>query len=367
MSDTSHVLIKFHYHAWEKNNPDLLTIDQHEEVIKKYGKCWFGRMSPISRERAEALRGQIETGVDTYAFLYCIKVPKDVQEDRVLWYRAPLLGISIGDPKDRQLIPESYRDKQLGCAFLLGGIEPIEYPAGETPKVPGQAAVRYVILTGPPTPENLYLTSDPNQRIASLSKFEPTEGPTPLKSKEAHEDQTDLQNRVIDLQEEVINLQNEIADLKSYKDFYDRIISTDYLFSSESFLETWLADNIHKILPEFEIIDRQPKLNWPDGKFGRLDLLAKNKETDDIGIIEVKTRKRSQKSGYDQYVRYTTWARQNLDPLKEKYKASNIKPTENLDFIIITDFVTDEMKAICKDHGIRLVHIIGGLSFERVI
>ncbi len=324
-------------------------------------------MSSIGRERAEALIAQIETGVDTYAFLYSIRVPKKVHEDMVLWYRAPLLGISVGDPENRQLIPESYRDKQLGCAFLIGDIELLDYPAGETPKVPGQAAVRYVVVRGTPIPEHHYLHSDPNQRIAITARSEPTEGSSAPETQILRENCGDLQNRVIDLQEEVINLQNEITDLKSYKDFYDRIISTDYLFSSEGFLENWLANNIHKILPEFEIIDRQPKASWPGGKFGRLDLLAKNKETNDIGIIEVKTRKRNQKSGYDQYVRYSTWARQNLDYLKEKYRNFNLKPTEDLDFIIITDFVTDEMKAICKDHKIILIYIIGGLSFERLV
>jgi hypothetical protein len=78
--------------------------------------------------------------------------------------------------------------------------------------------------------------------------------------------------------------------LREYRELYRRILDTDYLFSSEKFLETWLNENIHKIMPELEIIDQQPTLSWPDGNFGRLDLLAKNKETKDIAIIEVLSR-----------------------------------------------------------------------------
>ena len=34
-------------------------------------------------------------------------------------------------------------------------------------------------------------------------------------------------------------------------------------------------------------------------------------------------------------------------------------------FVIITDFITDEMKAVCSDHGIELVYVFGGLGYEK--
>lgn len=118
-------------------------------------------------------------------------------------------------------------------------------------------------------------------------------------------------------------------------------------------------------MPELEIIDRQPTASWPDGKFGRLDLLAINKESKDLVIIEVKTRKRSKSSGYDQFVRYVSWAKRNRSLLAEKYKARGLEPTEDPSFVIITDYADDEMKTICRDHGIQLIVLVGGISFER--
>jgi len=83
-------------------------------------------------------------------------------------------------------------------------------------------------------------------------------------------------------------------------------------------------------------------------------------------IIEVKTRKRDKKSSYDQYLRYTTWAKKNLRELEEKYSPFGLKPTKNLSFMIVTDYVDEEMVEICKEHGILLIKVFGGLGFEKV-
>lgn len=241
--------------------------------------------------------------------------------------------------------------------------------------------MRHVSFAGKPLPENLTSVGDPNtplcrfdlhSRLAVVSdehhlekEKEKENESDPSKNSALGSQDIGLAMKVIDLQEENIQLRQQIDDLRTYKDFYGKSLGTDYLFSSEKFFETWIQENMHKIFPELEIIERQPSASWPDGKFGRLDLLAMNKESKDLAIIEVKTRKRSKKSGYDQFVRYTSWVKRNIEMLKSRYSEFPIEPTINPQFIIITDYIDDEMKAICKDHEITLIHIFGGLGVEK--
>ena len=148
-------------------------------------------------------------------------------------------------------------------------------------------------------------------------------------------------------------------------EFFKRF-DDDFLFSSEELLESWLQSNMHRIFPELQIIDRQPHAGWSDGKFGKLDLLAFNKDSKSIAIIEVKTRKRRMASGYDQFMRYTTWAKRNVDAIAKKYALEAINRESKVEFYIISDTVNEEMKAICEEYDIRLVKIIGGIGFEVV-
>ncbi len=365
----AHLLFKFHHFPWGDSSAGV-TIDKHIEVIKKHGKVWWGRTTGISREKAESLKLQIKDGIPTYAFLYAIFVPKKTHPDTNLWFRAKVVDLTLGKPESTELIPEYYRDKNLEFYCLLTDIEPIAFAPGETPRVPGQAAIRHVSYTGTPKPENLTFFGDTSKKICKFQGEVGSEEPIKEKLSGAlsggkSESTSALALRVIDLQEEMLQLKDEISQLKTYKDFYNRILNTDYLFSSEKFFETWIQENMHRIYPEFEILDRQPGVSWPDGKFGRLDLLAVNKETKELVIIEVKTRKRSKKSGYDQFLRYTSWARRNIEALRSKYPKSEISPTDEPHFVIISDYVDDEMQAICKDHGISLVHVFGGLGIER--
>lgn len=345
-----------------------LTIDLHNDVIKQHGSVWWCRTTGMSVDRLEALRKQIADEVNTYAFLYEVDTPKEIHPDQKRWYRAKILEIQLGQPKNLELIPEYGRHtKDYELSVRITEIEKLEYKPGTTPRMSGQAPMRHVALIGSPMPENLVSPNDKSIKICSEMG---SDLPTVLKEQleitnAKNPDQLGLAMKVIDLQEELISLQQQVEDLKSYKEYYNKILGTDYLFSSEKLFETWIQDNMHRIFPELEVIDRQPNISWKDGKFGRLDLLAMNKESKDLAIIEVKTRKRSKKSGYDQYLRYTSWVKRNIDLLKTKYEDFGVQPSIEPQFIIISDYVDEEMKAICKDHGITLMYIFGGLGFEK--
>jgi len=360
---TLHLLLKFRHHwATEGEGGGVDVMTTHMEIAEKFGSCWWGRTSAISLARAEQLRAQIDSGVETFIFLYSIFVPRDVHPDRTLWYVARLKDISLERPRDVERIPSYYRDLNLDCYFSVSDVKAFAFAAGSTPKVPGQAAVRYLSLDGLPVPKNIRFDSDERrsaERIVATNDSADGHSPAP-------EDADELKNRIIDLQADVIRLQEDGTDLRTYKDRYQKILGTDFLFSSEKFFESWLQENMHRILPELDVIDRQPQARWADGKFGRLDLLAVHKESKGLCIIEVKTRKRSKHSGYDQFVRYISWASRSIDQLAETYSAHGLRPSERPSFIIITDYINDEMTAICEDHGITLIHVFGGLGFEKI-
>lgn len=365
-----HLVIKYQYFAWNKNDKSLETMVPHLEIVREYGATWWGRINSISLDKAEILKHQIAKGIPTYAYLYATGVPKNVNSDGNLWHVAKIKDIFVGTPTSKHLIPSYYRDVDLAVAFLLEDIKPISYPSGQTPKVPGQAALRYVNISNGLKPENLLQTGKneflcPKDESLITNKMLELGSMPPIEPRD-NEQAIDLREKIISLQQEVIDLKTEMLLLNEYKIQYQKILNADYLFNSERFLETWLEENIHKLAANLQIIDRQPNIKWTNGKFGRLDLLAMNKETNDLVIIEVKTRKRDKKSSYDQFLRYTTWARKNLDELQKTYSIHGLKPTINLEFMIITDHVDEEMSEICRAHGITLLKIFGGLGFEKV-
>ncbi|MBN8535797.1 MAG: hypothetical protein J0M15_01985 [Deltaproteobacteria bacterium] len=378
MSNDLHLVIKYQFFAWNREDNSIETMQEHLKVIEQKSSVWWGRVNSIGPEKAETLKRQLAAGIKTYVFLYATAVPKSICEDGNLWHFATLKDIYIGNPRNRELIPSYYRDTELAVAFLLEDIRPLTFKAGATPKVPGQSALRYVILKGSPDPANLFVLGS-NKKICDSKDKESQSNGADFKCSEStiktslekddicsSQHNSQLMDRVISLQETVIDLQQEVINLKEYKEQYQKILNADYLFSSEKFLEMWLEENIHKVADNLQIIDRQPNAIWSDGKFGRLDLLAMNKETKDLVIIEVKTRKRDKKSGYDQFLRYTTWARKNLSDLEIKYSSFGLRPTKNLSFMIVTDYVDEEMAEICREHGITLLKVFGGLGFEKV-
>lgn len=362
------VVIKFQYHAWNKEDSDLVTLEEHKKIIDKAGKCWWSRVTTISQDKIEILNQQLRDKVETWIFLYCIAVPKSVHEDGILWFRAKLEAVTVGAPQDLSLLPEYYRTSDLGVSFLISAVEPIPYVAGKTPKVPAQASIRYSLLEGKPKPENLRSWSDGSSNLCKFPGIEPGEIEPPKISaaepEAAPQINSDLPT-VTELIAEIRELNNENRNLRSYMEFFKRF-DDDFLFSSEELLESWLQSNMHRIFPELHIIDRQPHAAWSDGKFGKLDLLAFNKESKAIAIIEVKTRKRRMASGYDQFMRYTTWAKRNVDAIAKKYELGNISRESKVEFYIISDTVNEEMKAICEEYDIRLVKIMGGIGFEVV-
>lgn len=362
-----HLVIKYQFYAWNLDDNSVETMSAHLDVQKTHGATWWGRVNTISLEKVELLKRQIADKVPTYAFLYATAVPKSIHEDGNLWYIARVKDIYVGTPVNKELIPEYYREVELAIAFLIEDIKPLHFAHGSTPKVPGQASLRYVNYRTKPRPEELLQAGKDEflcMKHASTSIPQTTESHT--NSHTLSPDTADLRDRVISLQDQVIELKDEVRALLEYKIQYQKILNADYLFNSEKFFETWLEENIHKVADNLMIIDRQPNARWSDGKFGRLDLLAMNKETKDLVIIEVKTRKRDKKSGYDQFLRYTTWARKNLKDLEATYSLQGLKPTKDLSFMIVTDLVDEEMSEICREHGIALLKVFGGLGFEKV-
>jgi len=343
-------------------------MDEHLKILKQHGKCWWGRVSPIAQDRADALLNQIKEGKTVMAFLHCTHVPKKIHDDGRLWYRAQVIDIEIGTPEQKELIPEYYRSADLSVAFLLKNIEPLEYEEGKSPKVPGQASVRYVDFKNQALPEKLFSLSSPDAPLCYIrredleSELEASDVQTTFA--EVSSQVVDVKDSLLEAQQQIIDLQNEVLNLRTYREQLSKILGVDYFFQSESMLEEWLVGNIQRVFPALQIIDRQPHASWPDGKFGRMDLLAMNRDTRDLTIIEVKTWRRAKKSGYDQFLRYTSWARNSLNALTEKYSFCGLRPTSELEFVIITDHADEEMKAICKDHGIKLVRLFGGLGFE---
>lgn len=361
-----HLVIKFQYFAWNRDDKNLVTISEHEKIISKHGKVYWGRVSAIAPSKIEELNAQVSEGKKTYVFLYATEVPKSIHADGNLWFIAELESVYPGTPIDKHLVPEYYRDSvKLEVSFLLKNIKQLNFDAGQTPKVPGQAAIRYCVIKGSPAPKNLFTLANPEVKLVHSGKTETPVIEVP-QTTTIVAGSSDLRDELLQAKSEIIDLQNEIINLREYRELYRKILDTDYLFSSEKFLETWLQENIHRVMPELEIIDQQPTATWPDGQFGRLDLIAKNKETKDIAIIEVKTRKRRIKSGYDQFLRYTSWVRRFKNDISTKYKTHDLKITDAPSFIIITDYTTNEMEAICRDHGITLIKVFGGLGFEKV-
>lgn len=364
-----HLLVKFQYFAWNSESSELLTLDEHQKIINKFGSCYWGRTTTISEEKLSLLNSQISESVPVKIFLYCIQVPQSIHKDKVLWFVADLVKAIPGNPVDSQKIPEYYRDKvDLGVTFEIKNIKPLKYVTGSTPKVPGQAAIRYCEIKGDIKPENLYI---PNSSDKLCSNYSPNEALKEFNTLDEKKHLTNADQKITDeliyAQSKIIELQDEVLNLREYKDKYQRIIGLDHFFNSEKLLEDWVEENIHLVSPELSIIDRQPNVSWPDGKFGRMDLLAINKETKSLCVIEIKTRKRKLASSYDQFLRYTSWIKRNKQQIIDRYKNLEIIVTDNPQFYIITDHVTDEMKAICSDHEIKLIKIFGGLGVEKVI
>lgn len=172
---------------------------------------------------------------------------------------------------------------------------------------------------------------------------------------------------LLSMLEENINLREENQKMIEYKEKYEKYQSLEHIFEDEKFMEDWLERNIHKVLPNLEIIDRQITLTWKD-KFmrNRPDFLCLDKTTRELVIVENKVRKRFKRIE-TQYMTYTAWVKNHLEEINEKYKENNLKATENFRFVIITDSTDDRLETICETYSIPLIMIEGGVAFQEIV
>ncbi len=115
-------------------------------------------------------------------------------------------------------------------------------------------------------------------------------------------------------------------ELIVYKDRLEKYNNLDYIFEDEKFMEDWLEKNIHKAIPNIEIIERQPIISWKKEKFMRNkpDFFCIDKTTKEFVIVENKVRGRNRTIG-TQYLTYKAWAKNNIDLINEKYEDFGLK------------------------------------------
>jgi len=172
---------------------------------------------------------------------------------------------------------------------------------------------------------------------------------------------------ILSIVEENIKLREENQELMIYKDRLEKYQNLDYIFEDEKFMEDWLERNIHKALPNIEVIDRQISITWGK-KFmrNRPDFFCLDKTTRELIIVENKVRGRFKRLE-TQYLTYTAWVKNHLKEINEKYKDNNLKATEDFRFVIITDTTNERLETICESHKIPLILIDGGVIFEEIV
>jgi len=185
-----------------------------------------------------------------------------------------------------------------------------------------------------------------------------------LKSTKNNKEILDL---LVTLVKENRQLRDFNNELLVYKDRLEKFNNLDYIFEDENFMEDWLERNIHKAVPNLEIIDRQPIITWEKEKFMRNkpDFFSVDKTTKEFVIVENKVRGRNRTIG-TQYLTYKAWVNRNIDVINEKYKDKGLKASKDFKFVIITDKTDERLEAICDDNNITLVLIDGGVIFEQI-
>jgi len=172
---------------------------------------------------------------------------------------------------------------------------------------------------------------------------------------------------LIDLIKDNISLRKENEYLLTFKEQLDKYQNLDLIFDDEKAMEDWLERNIHRAIPDLEVIDRQIYLNWGHSFMkDRVDLFCINKTTKELVIIENKVKRRFRKVD-TQYMKYSSWVKRNLKQIKEKYSDLELKPTENFKFVIITDESNEKLEAICEDFNIGLVLVEGRVNIEELV
>lgn len=163
---------------------------------------------------------------------------------------------------------------------------------------------------------------------------------------------------------ELRNINTVLIDYKTKLDKYSKL---EKIFNDEKFMEDWLVRNIHKVLADLEVIDRQPTITWPNSKIkNRPDLFCLDKTTRELVIIENKIR--GNKTTLEtQYLTYRAWISENIEQINNQYSKFKINATEKFKFVIITDTTDEKLETICKHNRIPLILIDGGVIFQQII
>lgn len=178
---------------------------------------------------------------------------------------------------------------------------------------------------------------------------------------------SELVKLLVDLLNDYRKLINENRELELYKDEFSKIQKLGSLFDDERFMEDWLERNIHKVIPNLEIIDRQPIIVWNEAFMrNRPDFFCADKTTRELVIVENKVRGRDRRVE-TQYLTYSSWVKRNLDKLNQKYSDKKLKATPNFKFAVITDTTDERLQAICEDYNIPLALIGGGVYFDMLV
>jgi hypothetical protein len=205
-----------------------------------------------------------------------------------------------------------------------------------------------------------------NEDIIKISQNEPINNATTNQSISKKFTENELKNIIIDLTRENQKLKEYNSELLEYKNQLDKYESLDKIFKDEKFMEDWLERNIHKVISDLDVIDRQITVSWPDLKTSRLDLLCIDKTSKELVVIENKVKGRN-KTLETQYLTYKAWIVKNIDKINDKYKSHNLKATNNFKFVIITDTINDKIESMCSGNNIPLIFIDGGVIFEEIV
>lgn len=176
----------------------------------------------------------------------------------------------------------------------------------------------------------------------------------------------ELKDIVIKLTVENQKLRELNSELQEYKERLDKYDSLDKIFKDEKFMEDWLASNIHRIISDLDVIDRQTTVTWPDLKKSRFDLMCIDKTTKELVVVENKVRGRN-KTLETQYLTYKAWIKNNLAEINKRYKEHGLKATKNFKIIIITDTIDEKLETMCSGNTIPLIFIDGGVAFEQIV
>jgi hypothetical protein len=216
------------------------------------------------------------------------------------------------------------------------------------------------------SPKDKFFVSAKDDKTILITKTEPQDNINPKNTPQSKLTETELLELVATLTTENHQLRKENSDLYKDKDRLEKYESLQKIFDDEAFMEDWLERNIHRAIPDLEILERQFTITWPDSKKHRIDLLCLDKTTRELVIVENKVRGRN-KTLDVQALTYSAWFKTHLDQINEKYKAQNLKATENLKVVIITDTIDDSVEIMCRETHIPLILIDGGVIFEEIV